>query len=160
MTNANKETLLTEEGLQNIEAELEELIVVKRQEIAERIKEARSFGDISENAEYDEAKNAQAELELRIEKLENLIKFAKVVDEDDIPKGQVYVGSIVKVRDEETGEEETYEIVGATEADPFENKVTVESPIGAALMGKKKNAICEVETPAGKILYKIISIRK
>lgn len=155
-----KEIIISREGLEKTEKELDHLVVVKRKEIAERIKEARSHGDLSENAEYDEAKNAQAELELEIEKLENIIKFAKVVDEDDIPKGVVFVGSIVKVKDEETGETEEYEIVGAREADPFNNKISNESPIGGALMGKKKGDKVEVQAPAGVIYYTILEINE
>lgn len=160
MQNPNKETILTPEGLQKLEEELDHLKVVKRQEIAERIKEARTFGDISENAEYDEAKNAQAELELRIEKLENILKFAIIVDDDDIPKGVVYVGSIVKVKNLDDKQEETFEIVGAREADPFNQKISHESPIGAALMGKKKGESVEVIAPGGKLHYKVVSISK
>lgn len=160
MQNPNKETILTTEGLQKLEEELDHLKVVKRQEIADRIKEARTFGDISENAEYDEAKNAQAELELRIEKLENILKFAIIVDDDDIPKGVVYVGSIVKVKNIDDKEDEVFEIVGAREADPFNHKISHESPIGAALMGKKKGDTVEVNAPAGKLHYKVVSISK
>jgi len=160
LLNPNKEVILTTEGLQKLEDELEVLKVEKRAEIAERIKEARTFGDISENAEYDEAKNAQAELEQRIDKLENILKFAIVVDDDDIPKGVVYVGSIVKVKDLDEDEDETFEIVGAREADPFNGKISHESPIGAALMGKKKGDKVEAHTPSGTIHYKILSIKK
>ena len=160
MLNPNKEVILTTEGLQKLEQELEVLKVVKRQEIAERIKEARTFGDLSENAEYDEAKNAQAELELRIEKLENILKFAIVVDDDDIPKGIVYVGSIVKVKNLTHEETETIEIVGAREADPFNGRISHESPIGAALMGKKKGDTVDAHTPSGTIKFKVMSITK
>lgn len=160
MLNPNKEVILTTDGLQKLEEELELLKVVKRQEIAERIKEARTFGDLSENAEYDEAKNAQAELELRIDKLENIMKFAIVVDDDDIPKGLVYVGSIVKVKNLTEDETETFEIVGAREADPFNGKISHESPIGAALMGKKKGDTVEAHTPSGLIKFKVMSITK
>lgn len=154
-----KEIIITKEGLEKTEQDLDHLKVVKRKEIAARIKEARTHGDLSENAEYDEAKNAQAELELEIEKLENILKFAKVVDEDDIPKGVVFVGSVVTVKDEDTGDKEVYEIVGAREADPFENKVSNDSPIGGALMGKKKGDNVEVQAPAGVIKYKILDIK-
>ena len=160
MLNPNKEVILTTDGLQKLEEELELLKVVKRQEIAERIKEARTFGDLSENAEYDEAKNAQAELELRIDKLENIMKFAIVVDDDDIPKGLVYVGSIVKVKNLTEDETEIFEIVGAREADPFNGKISHESPIGAALMGKKKGDTVEAHTPSGLIKFKVMSITK
>lgn len=160
MLNPNKEVILTTEGLQKLEEELEVLKVVKRQEIAERIKEARTFGDLSENAEYDEAKNAQAELELRIDKLENIMKFAIVVDDDDIPKGVIYVGSIVKVKNITDDEDETFEIVGAREADPFNGKISHESPIGAALMGKKTGDTVEAHTPSGLIKFKVMSITK
>lgn len=160
MLNPNNEILLTTEGLEKLEAELEELKVVKRQEIAERIKEARTFGDISENAEYDEAKNAQAELELRIDKLEHILKFAVVVDENNVPTGIVYVGSTVKVQNLTDDEEETFEIVGAREADPFRGKISHVSPIGSALMGKKKGDTVEAHTPSGTIEFKVLSIKK
>lgn len=155
-----KETILTKAGLEKIEADLEFLKVVKRKEIAERIKEARSFGDISENAEYDEAKNAQAELELEIEKLENLIKFSTVVDENDIPEDVIFVGHKVKVYNKEEKTTEEYTIVGSREADPFSSKISHESPLGKALMGKKKGETVAVHLPIGIVHYQIKSLSK
>lgn len=155
-----KETILTKAGLEKIEEELEILKVVKRKEVAERIKEARSFGDISENAEYDEAKNAQAELELEIEKLENLIKFSTVIEEKDIPEDVVFIGHKIKLYNVDTKEEEDYLMVGSREADPFESKISHESPLGKALMGKKCGETVTVHLPAGLRHYKIKSMSK
>lgn len=155
-----KETILTQAGLEKIEAELENLKVVKRKEIAERIKEAISFGDISENAEYDEAKNAQAELELEIEKLENLIRFSKVIEDKDIPEDVVFIGHKIELLNMETKEEEAYLMVGSREADPFEAKISYESPLGKALMGKKSGETVAVHLPAGLTHYKIKSMSK
>ena len=155
-----KETILTKAGLQKIEEELEILKVVKRKEIAERIKEARSFGDISENAEYDEAKNAQAEMELQIEKLENLIKFSKVIEEKDIPEDVVFIGHKVKLYNMQTKKDEDFLMVGSREADPFESKISHESPLGIALMGKKLGDTVTVHLPSGLSRYKIKSLSK
>lgn len=155
-----QETFLTKAGLEKIEAELEHLKVVKRKEMAERIKEARSFGDISENAEYDEAKNAQAELELEIEKLENLIRFSKIVEDKDIPEDIIFIGHRVNLKNLESGEEEDYLMVGSREADPFEAKISHESPLGKALMGKKIGEKVTVHLPSGLIHYEIKGISK
>lgn len=156
----NKEVLLTQEGFDKLEQELENLKTVKRVEIAERIKVALGFGDLSENSEYDEAKNAQAENETKIAELENKIRYAKIIDESEIDTKTVQVGNIVKVYDEEFDEEITYTIVGSTEVDLAQNKISNESPVGAALLGKKKNQEVEVKTPAGTAKYKILSITK
>ena len=155
-----KELILTYEGLQKLEEELEYLKTTKKMEVAERIKEARGFGDLSENSEYDEAKTAQAENEAKIADLENKIRYAKIIDESEIDTKTVQVGNIVKVFDMEFEEEETYTIVGSTEVDLSQNKISNESPIGAALMGAKKNQIVEVNAPAGIIKYKVLSITK
>lgn len=155
-----QETFLTKAGLIKIEEELEHLKVVKRKEMAERIKEARSFGDISENAEYDEAKNAQAELELEIEKLENLIRFSKVVDDEDIPEDIVFIGHRVNLKNIESGVEEDYLMVGSREADPFESKISHESPLGKALMGKKIGETVTVHLPSGLTHYEIKGMSK
>lgn len=133
----NKEVVLTYEGLQKLEQELENLKTVKRREVAERIKQALSFGDISENSEYDEAKNEQAYIEGRIFQLENMLKNAKVIDEEDIQTDVVSIGSKVKVLDMEFDEEVEYYIVGSTEADPSQYKISNESPVGKALIGGK-----------------------
>ena len=155
-----KEVLLTQEGYNNLEKELNYLKTEKRAEVAERIKVALGFGDLSENSEYDEAKTAQAENEAKIADLENKIRYAKIIDESEIDTKTVQVGNVVKVFDMEFEEEETYTIVGSTEVDLSQNKISNESPIGAALMGAKKNQIVEVNAPAGVIKYKVLSITK
>lgn len=155
----NKEVVLTYEGLQKLEQELENLKTVKRREVAERIKQALSFGDISENSEYDEAKNEQAYIEGRIFQLENMLKNAKVIDEEDIQTDVVSIGSKVKVLDMEFDEEVEYYIVGSTEADPSQYKISNESPVGKALIGGKIGDIVEVTVPDGVIKFKILEIR-
>ena len=156
----DKEILLTQEGYENLEKELENLVTVKRAEIAERIKIALGFGDLSENSEYDEAKNAQAANEAKIAELENKIRYAKIIDESEIDTKTVQVGNTVKVLDMEFDEEESYTIVGSTEVDLSQNKISNESPIGMALMGTKKGQVVEVHAPAGIMKYKVISITK
>ena len=155
-----KEVLLTQEGYDNLEKELEYLVTEKRAEIAERIKIALGFGDLSENSEYDEKKNAQAANETKIAELENKLRYAKIIDESEIDTKTVQVGNTVKVLDMEFNEEEVYTIVGSTEVDLAQNKISNESPIGAALMGAKKGQVVEAQAPAGVIKYKIISITK
>ena len=155
-----KEVLLTQEGYDNLEKELEFLTTEKRAEIAERIKVALGFGDLSENSEYDEAKNAQAANETKIAELENKLRYAEIIDESEIDTKTVQVGNTVKVLDMEFNEEELYTIVGSTEVDLAQNKISNESPIGAALMGAKKGQVVEAQAPAGVIKYKIISITK
>lgn len=157
---SEKEVLLTQEGYDNLEKELEFLTTEKRAEIAERIKIALGFGDLSENSEYDEAKNAQAANETKIAELENKLRYAKIIDESEIDTKTVQVGNTVKVLDMEFNEEESYTIVGSTEVDLAQNKISNESPIGAALMGAKKGQVVEAQAPAGVIKYKIISITK
>jgi len=156
----NKEVVLTYEGLKKLEEELENLKSVKRREIAERIKQALSFGDISENSEYDEAKNEQAQVEGRIVQLETMLKNAKLIDEDEVNTEQVSLGSKVKLLDVEYKEEVEYHIVGSTEANPSKSKISNESPVGIALMGKKKGSIIEVSVPDGLIKFKILGISK
>ena len=143
-----------------MEAELEKLKTETRAEIAERIKVALGFGDLSENSEYDEAKNAQAENEDKIAELEAKLRFAKIIDDSEIDTKKVQVGNTVKVLDMEFDEEVEYTIVGTTEADITQNKISNESPIGSALLGAKKNQIVEVQVPAGVSKYKILSITK
>ena len=155
-----KAVLLTQEGYDNLEKELEYLRTEKRAEVAERIKVALGFGDLSENSEYDEAKTAQAENEAKIADLENKIRYAKIIDESEIDTKTVQVGNIVKVFDMEFEEEETYTIVGSTEVDLSQNKISNESPIGQALLVKRRNNIVEVQAPAGIIKLKIKSIKK
>ena len=155
-----KEFILTQEGYDNLEKELERLKTVERYEIAERIKVALGFGDLSENSEYDEAKNAQAQNEIKIAELEEKIKYAKIIDESEVDLETVQVGNIVKLLDVEFEEEVEYTIVGSTEVDLAQNKISNESPLGAALLGKRKKDIVEVQAPVGIIKYKILKISK
>ena len=155
-----KETILTAEGLRKLEDELENLRSVKRQEVAERIKVAISYGDISENSEYDDAKNEQAFIEGRIIELEQMISTATLIDETaKKKKGTVILGSTVIVKDMEFGDEETYTVVGTTEADPSQNRISNESPVGAAILGQKVNTVVQVRTPVGELSYKIVKIK-
>lgn len=155
-----KQLLVTKEGLKKLEDELENLKTVKRKEVVETIKVALSFGDLSENSEYDEAKNEQAKVEVRIMELEELLKNIRVVDEGEINTDSINVGSKVTVINKSNGRELVYSIVGSTEADPFNNKVSDESPIGKALIGAKKNQIVEYETHAGRFQLEIMDISK
>lgn len=155
-----KEVILTAEGLAKLKQELEYLKVVKRKEIAEKIKEARSFGDLSENSEYDAAKEAQASMEQRVIEIENLIQNAKVVSASDSPSDVVSICSSVKVFDCDFEEEVVYTIVGSTESDPLNNKISDESPIGKGLLGKKLGDTVEIEIPNGVITFKILEIQK
>ena len=154
-----KEVILTQEGFDKLEKELEYLRTEKRAEIAERIKVALGFGDLSENSEYDEAKTAQTENEVKIAELENKLRYAKIIDESEIDTKTVQIGNVVKLHDMEFDEDLEYTIVGSTEVDLAQNKISNESPIGKALIGKKKNQIVDVEAPAGVIKYKILSIK-
>ncbi len=155
-----KGILISQEGFEKLEKELDYLRTTKRAEIAEKIKVALGFGDLSENSEYDEAKNAQAENEGKIAELENKLRYAKIIDESEIDTKTVQVGNIVTLHDEEFDENVTYTIVGSTEVNLEENKISNESPIGAALLGKKKNDIVEIKVPVGTVKYKILSIKK
>jgi transcription elongation factor GreA len=145
-----KDVLLTPEGLDKLKAEIEYLSNDKRREVAERIKEAREFGDISENSEYDDAKNEQAMLEARIASLEDKLRSASVIDASELSSDVVRVGSAVSVKDEGTGKSLKYTIVGSTEANPSENKLSNESPVGKALLGRKKDDTVKVTLPNGK----------
>lgn len=156
----NKAVILTQEGFENLEKELDYLKTEKRAEISERIKVALGFGDLSENSEYDEAKNAQAENENLINELENKIRYAKIIDESEIDTKTVQIGNTVKLLDIEFDEEISYTIVGSTEVDLTQNRISNESPIGKALLGAKKNQMVDVEAPAGIVKYKILSITK
>ena len=160
MSSNSKEVLLTYEGLKKLEDELLYLKGEKRVEVAERIKQALSFGDISENSEYDEAKNEQAQLEARIADIEGKLKRAKVIDADDISTDKVTLGVHVKILDLEYNEEIDYQIVGSTEADPSQYKISNESPVGQALIGKKAGDVVEVAVPDGIIEFKILQIHK
>jgi transcription elongation factor GreA len=145
-----KDVLLTPEGLDKLKAEIEYLSNDKRREVAERIKEAREFGDISENSEYDDAKNEQAMLEARIASLEDKLRSATVINASELDSNVVRVGSLVSVKDESSGKAVKYTIVGSTEADPSQNRLSNESPVGQALLGRKKNDSVKVQLPNGK----------
>ena len=155
-----KKKLLTYEGLKALEDELEELKVVKRKEVAVKIREAREQGDLSEDAEYDAAKDEQRDIEARIEELENILKNAEVVVEDEVEFDKINVGCKVKVYDVEFEEEIEFKIVGSTEANSLEGKISNESPVGAALMGRIVGDEVEVETQAGLIQYKVLEISR
>lgn len=154
-----KEFILTPEGKQELEDELDTLKNVTRKHISEKIKEARSFGDLSENAEYDEAKNEQAQVETRIQELEYMLKYSRLIDEEDIKSDAVTPGSQVLISIA-GGEKTWYTIVGSTEADPYKNKLSYESPIGAACLNQKKGAKVKAQTPAGDLEIKIVDIKK
>jgi transcription elongation factor GreA len=145
-----KDVLLTPEGLENLKKEIEHLSTTKRKEVAERIKEAREFGDISENSEYDDAKNEQAMLEARIASLEEKLRSASVIDAAQLDSNVVRVGSLVSVKDESSGKALKYTIVGSTEANPSENRLSNESPVGKGLLGRKKGDTVKVQLPNGK----------
>lgn len=153
-----KDIFFTPEGLEKIENEIEELKTVRRKEVADRIKVALGYGDLSENSEYDEAKNEQAHVEERIAKLENMVRNARVIDETELNTEVVNVGSIVTVKDLEDGEEDEFTIVGSAEADPLSGKISNESPVGGKLIGRKVGETVEIEIPDGMIKYEIVSI--
>ena len=155
-----KKNLLTREGIQRYEEELQHLKETRRKDIAEKLKDARAQGDLSENAEYDAAKDEQRDIEARIFELEQLLKTAEIADEDDTDNKKVSFGMTVVVRDLETKEEETYTIKGATEANSLAGTISNESPLGKALIGAKKNQTVEVECPAGILKYKVLSFSK
>ena len=157
---AEKKNILTYAGLKQYEDELHDLKVNKRREIAQKIKEAREQGDLSENAEYDAAKDEQRDIEARIETLEKLLKNAEVVVEDEIDLDKISVGCKVKLLDVEEDEEMEFKIVGSTEANSLQNKISNESPVGHALLGKKEGDLVEVETQAGTLQYKILEIQR
>ncbi|MCT4585812.1 MAG: transcription elongation factor GreA [Peptostreptococcaceae bacterium] len=157
---ANKEVILTQEGYNKMEEELEFLKTVRRKEVAGRIKEAISFGDLSENSEYDEAKNEQAQLEERIAKIESILRKAKIIEESEIDSSIVTVGSKVTVYDFEFEEEVEYTIVGSAEADPYEQKISNESPIGKALIGHKEGETLEIQVPDGVVKLDIKAVTR
>ncbi|MEC0228814.1 MULTISPECIES: transcription elongation factor GreA [Paenibacillus] len=157
---AEKEVILTPQGLRKLEDELEHLKSVKRREVAERIKVAIGYGDISENSEYEDAKNEQAFIEGRIITLEKLLRNARIINNDDVDTNTVSVGSIVTLKDLEFGDLVEYNIVGTAESDPLQNKISNESPVGRAILGKQRGANVDVVVPAGVIQYQIIDIKK
>lgn len=155
-----KVNILTKQSLKKLKDELEDLKVNKRKYIAGKIKEAREQGDLSENAEYDAAKDEQRDIEARIEELENIIKNSKILDTKKIDYDKVHMGSKVKVRDQATRRETVFQIVSTQEVNSRERKISYESPVGAALMGKEVGEVVEVTTPAGQIRYKVVEINK
>lgn len=157
---SEKKNLLTYEGLRKLENELEDLKTVKRKEVAQKIKEAREQGDLSENAEYDAAKDEQRDIEARIEEIEKILKNAEVVVEDEVDLDKINVGCRVKVFDMEYDEEMEFKLVGSTEANSLQGKISNESPVGHALIGAKIGDVVEVETQAGIIKYKVLEIQR
>ena len=157
---AEKKNIMTYEGLKKIEEELQYLKVEKRQDIAQKLKEARAQGDLSENAEYDAAKDEQRDIEARIDELEKILKNAEVVDEDEIDLDKINVGCQVKILDMEFNEELEYKIVGSTEANSLKGKISNESPVGMALIGKKVGDVVDVETQVGVLKYKVLGIQR
>ena len=157
---AEQGKILTKASYQKLEEELDELRVNKRKEIAAKIKEAREQGDLSENAEYDAAKDEQRDIEARIDELENILKNAQIVDSKKIDFDKIHMGCKVKVRDMGTRREVTYEIVSSTEVNSREKKISYESPIGAALMNKEVGEVVEIQIPAGSLRYKVLNIEK
>ena len=156
----DKKNLLTYEGLQKLESELHNLKVVKRKEVAQKIKEAREQGDLSENAEYDAAKDEQRDIEARIDEIEKILKNAEVVVEEEVDLDKISVGCRVKILDMEYDEELDYEIVGSTEANSLKGKISNESPVGKALLGAKVGEVVTVETQAGDLNYKVLEIQR
>ncbi|WP_258360628.1 transcription elongation factor GreA [Moorella sulfitireducens (nom. illeg.)] len=157
---AEKETLLTLSGLKKLEEELEYLKSVRRREVAERLKQAIEFGDISENSEYEDAKNEQAFIEGRILTLEKKLRNARIIDASEVPEDIVSLGSRVTLKDLDGGEELEYEIVGSMEADPAENKISNESPVGKAILGHRIGEIINIQVPAGTLHYQIVNITR
>lgn len=155
-----KKNILTYEGLQKLEEELQDLKVVKRREIAQKIKEAREQGDLSENAEYDAAKDEQRDIEARIEEIELILKNAEVVVEDEVDLDKISVGCKVRILDIEYDEELEYKIVGSTEANSLKGKISNESPLGQALLGAAIGNIVKVEAPVGELSYKVLEIQR
>ena len=157
---AEKQFILTAEGLKKIEVKFDHLKSVRRREVAERIKQAIEFGDISENSEYEDAKNEQAFIEGEILTLEKMLRNSKLIDEDDIVTDVVSIGATVVLKDLEFGDELEYAIVGSAEADPAELKISNESPVGQAILGQKVGSVVEVNVPAGILKYEVLSIRR
>ena len=156
----DKKNLLTYEGLQKLESELQDLKVVRRKEVAQKIKEAREQGDLSENAEYDAAKDEQRDIEARIDEIEKILKNAEVVIEEEVDLDKISVGCRVRILDMEFDEELEYKIVGSTEANSLKGKISNESPVGKALLGAKVNDVVTVETQAGDLKYKVLEIQR
>lgn len=157
---AEKEVILTAQGLKKIEDELDQLRTVHRKRVADRIRESKQFGELSDNSEFEDAKNEQAFVEGRIEELRQILASARVVESEDVLTDQVGIGSVVEVKDLETGDVWKFTIVGTFEADPAEDRISNESPVGQALMGKRVGDVAVIEIPAGKAKYEIVSIGK
>lgn len=160
MAEASKKNILTYEGLKTLEDELQDLKVNQRREVAQKIKEAREQGDLSENAEYDAAKDEQRDIEARIEEIEKILKNAEVIVEEDVDVNKINIGCRVKILDLEYDEELVYKIVGSTEANSLKGKISNESPVGKALIGAKKGQTIEAETQVGVLKYKILEIER
>ncbi|MDR7482959.1 MAG: transcription elongation factor GreA [Armatimonadota bacterium] len=158
VNDAEKETILTREGLRKLEEELEHLKGTRRKEVAERIKQAKAFGDLAENAEYDDAKNEQAFIEGRILQIEQMLRSARVIDDAAVAADVISVGSTVRLKDVAAGSELTYTIVGSAEADPLEDRISNESPVGRALLGRKKGETITIRVPAGTLKYTVLDI--
>ncbi len=156
----SEEILLTQEGYDKVVSEHEYLVSVRREEVSQHLKEAKSYGDLSENAEYDAAKNEQAELEERIAKLEYMMRNVKIVSEEEMTGEHVNLGLTVRIKDQKTNKQYKYTIVGITDADPFSGKISNESPVGKALLGRSKGEVVEIETEGGILVYKIMEILK
>ncbi len=156
---AEKKTVLTTSGAKKLEEELQNLKVVRRAEVAQKIKDARAQGDLSENAEYDSAKEEQGEIETRIEEIENILKNAEITEEST-DTSRVYIGAVVTINDLEFNDQFDVTIVGSTEANSLENRISNESPLGSALLGAKKGAVVEVNAPGGILKYKVVKIKK
>lgn len=155
-----KEIVMTEAGLRALEAELEELKTTRRTDVAEKIKIARGYGDLSENSEYDEAKNEQAQIESRISEIEAMLKYVKIIDNENLSLDTVSVGTHIKVVDED-GEEEEYDITGSAEADPLNGRISDESPVGAGLVGKRAGDVADITLPNGCVIqYKVLEITR
>ncbi|NLB38944.1 MAG: transcription elongation factor GreA [Clostridiales bacterium] len=156
----SNKTVVSVEGMKKLEEQLQYLSTTRRAEVAEMIATARGFGDLSENAEYDEAKNEQSRLEAQIIELENTIRTAIIIDDDDITTDRVNIGTTVRLLDKELKEEVEYTIVGGSESDPMRNVISNESPMGSALLGKKRGEIARVQAPAGVLEFEVLDIRK
>ena len=155
-----KQIIVSHEGLKNLQHELEHLKTVKRKEVAQAIQKARTYGDLSENSEYDEAKNEQAKLYGRIAEVENILAHAVIIDENEDAEGKIGLGCTIKVLDMETEEEEVYAIVGSQEANPMECRISDDSPFGRAMLGHKPGDIVEIEAPVGMMKYKVLTVEK
>ena len=157
---AIKQTTMSREGFTRLQEELENLVTIRRKEVAEKLKEARSYGDLSENAEYDEAKNEQGMLEAQIADLEMIIANAVIVDDDSLSLDEVGIGSLVKLKDFELGDIIEYQIVGSTESDPDSGKISDESPIGKACLKKRVGDVFEVDVPVGSLKFEVLDISR